>query len=358
MENSYSIIDVAKAAGVGVGTVSRVLNDAPNVNPETAAQVHAAVAKLGYRLPARSKRRGPRWSRPASNSRGAQEILVAILGPQGLDWVLQCAPVFSGVLHGIEADIMDRGHVLTMKQAASWQQLASGIGNNLPAGLIILGYETGLGSRSELSTAFQQIPTVWTMGSPLDFRGDHVQPDHMKIGIQAAEHVLRRGFKRCAVIGTKPGCPGYLVGFRNDAFRWSIEQHGGKVEMLLSPDLIRVGVGLHEVNGAVMAQLVAQLVNLETRPEAIFLEGDILAPALYQRLAVAGVQPQTEMEIVTCNNERPYLSPLDPKPTIIDVQAQIIGRRAVGQLIWRMANLHAPAMRVLVEPVLVPSENP
>lgn len=40
--------DVAKLAKVGVGSVSRVLNDAPGVKPATKKRVEAAIKKLGY----------------------------------------------------------------------------------------------------------------------------------------------------------------------------------------------------------------------------------------------------------------------------------------------------------------------
>ena len=43
-----SINDVAKAAGVAFKTVSRVLNNQPNVREETRAQVLAAVNNLNY----------------------------------------------------------------------------------------------------------------------------------------------------------------------------------------------------------------------------------------------------------------------------------------------------------------------
>ena len=41
--------DVARLAGVSHQTVSRVLNDHPNVRPETRRRVRAAIAELGYR---------------------------------------------------------------------------------------------------------------------------------------------------------------------------------------------------------------------------------------------------------------------------------------------------------------------
>src|SRR5213592_4161922 len=41
--------DVAAAAGVSLKTVSRVVNDEPGVRTETAAIVHDAIARLGFR---------------------------------------------------------------------------------------------------------------------------------------------------------------------------------------------------------------------------------------------------------------------------------------------------------------------
>ena len=43
-----TIADVAKLAGVSTGTVSRVMNGAENVNPDTRSKVKEAIAALGY----------------------------------------------------------------------------------------------------------------------------------------------------------------------------------------------------------------------------------------------------------------------------------------------------------------------
>src|ERR1700729_2602741 len=44
-----AMTDVAKLAGVSHQTVSRVLNDHPNVREQTRLRVRAAIAELGYR---------------------------------------------------------------------------------------------------------------------------------------------------------------------------------------------------------------------------------------------------------------------------------------------------------------------
>ena len=43
-----NIFDVARLAGVSHQTVSRVLNDLPNVRPATRARVEQAIAQLRY----------------------------------------------------------------------------------------------------------------------------------------------------------------------------------------------------------------------------------------------------------------------------------------------------------------------
>jgi len=51
-----TIRDVAQAAGVGVGTISRVLNSSSQVSRETRARVLKAIRRLGFRPNAQARR--------------------------------------------------------------------------------------------------------------------------------------------------------------------------------------------------------------------------------------------------------------------------------------------------------------
>ena len=48
-EMTTTIHDVARIAGVGTGTVSRVINNSPGVKPATRKKVLSAIAQLNYR---------------------------------------------------------------------------------------------------------------------------------------------------------------------------------------------------------------------------------------------------------------------------------------------------------------------
>ena len=50
MQNRLTIKDIARLSGVGKSTVSRVLNDHPDVAAATTERVRAAMATLGYRM--------------------------------------------------------------------------------------------------------------------------------------------------------------------------------------------------------------------------------------------------------------------------------------------------------------------
>src|SRR4030088_543241 len=51
-----TIREVAKAANVGIGTISRVLNSSAQVSRETRARVLAAIRRLGFRPNAQARR--------------------------------------------------------------------------------------------------------------------------------------------------------------------------------------------------------------------------------------------------------------------------------------------------------------
>lgn len=49
MNKKVTIYEVAKQAGVAISTVSRVLNDSPNVSEETKVKVQKAINELNFR---------------------------------------------------------------------------------------------------------------------------------------------------------------------------------------------------------------------------------------------------------------------------------------------------------------------
>lgn len=347
---TVSIVDVARIADVGVGTVSRVINNHPSVRPATAEAVRQAMATLGYTPPSPGHRRGMRraLARSIPSQARPQNVTLIILADYGLDWILRKAPVFASVLQGIQSRTETAGGALTIRQASGWSQLIETLRQSKGAPCLVMGEEPS----GEPPVLPRLGPTVWVMGSIRHFDRDHVQPDHFSLGQIAARHVQQRNHKRAAYIGV-PISPAYHVSFRGLAFQSWLETAGVSVDVLTDPDIIVSGPRDHHADETILRGLIKRFAALSPRPTALLLQADMLTPVVYALLREEGIKPMIDVEILTCNHEPAYLAQLKPRPLVLDLQAKAIGRRAVEQVLWRVENPHEPAMRIMVEPLLI-----
>ena len=212
-----------RAAGVGVGTVSRVINNSAAVRPATARAVREAMAKLGYQAAHPDERPGPTLgkSRP---TRSLARVTLLIFGQGGLQWILNNAPVYAAALHGIELGARDHGCDLTIRQANSQQTVGGILRDSNADGVIAFGTS----SSHQESEALRRKPAVWVMSSPQHYDGDLVQPDHTRMGVIAAEHALDAGHTLGAYVGRSLGSPDWLVGHRGSGFEWAMRQRRGR----------------------------------------------------------------------------------------------------------------------------------
>jgi LacI family transcriptional regulator len=349
MAAKKTISDVARIAGVGVGTVSRVINDAPGVSPAMAQRVHEVMERIGYAPPMPQFRPGPRRRKAVVEVGERPVIELVIMFRLGLGWMAEQAPVYSSALDGIEAAVTAAGMDLVVRQTDSWQAPTRADGP-APVGRIYFG---ALESRELPPRGQFDLPSVWVMGNPPDaFAGDHVQSDPMVAGQLAAQHLLDNGHSCCAYLGSGLGTPLSYSGYRGDAFRFHIERGGGTVHLAIDPELIRTSKQANLVDAERVREQLQRMLRMNPKPTGIFLQADMFAPCVYKLLEELRVRPQRDLAVVTCNNEPTYLRRLWPAPTVVDIQVEQISARAVEMLLWRRDNPGRPPIRVLVRPVL------
>lgn len=97
-----TIKDIAKLSGVGVSTVSRVLNDRPDVSEESCRRVLSIIAEHNY-LPNNSARSLVRTKSDA--------IGLVVRGVQN--------PFYTGIIRAIERDLDAAGCTMVMRQIGS-----------------------------------------------------------------------------------------------------------------------------------------------------------------------------------------------------------------------------------------------
>jgi len=347
-----TITDVAKAAGVAVGTVSRVLNKVPDVNPEIRDRVLQIAQNLGY---SRIRRRKVVKERKIPVTAGQGDIGIVFFGMQ--DSLVQL-PVINRALQGIERCLSAKGHNLLLANIPDGKRIPHFLNDGRLKGLILKGPNQGRlpeESDCELLRCLYSIPHVWLMGRLPNARGDHCNFDTEIAGKLVARHIADKGHHRVAFFNPKPGQAQFEK--LKDTFKASCISLGLEYELLESPS---------PTNRSWPLPATTQMPNVESLVEAwlaqaparratvFFVPSDRTALQLDSALKRHGLHMGVDVGVVSCNNEVSIISTLHPGLTTLDVHAETIGQAAVSQLLWRIQNPEsAMSMQVLIEPTLV-----
>lgn len=344
-----TITDVAKAADVSLGTVSRVLNNYADVNADIRTRVLNAARMLNY------SRLRQRRSSPASGVAPVGNIAIIFFG---MEDTLAQLPIIGAALQGIEHALAGIGRNIMLGNVPRGDRLPPFLAEKRVEGLILKGPNQGLlppESECELLANIYRLPHVWLMGRLPNARGDHCNFDTDAAGRLVVEHFRAKGHRRIAFLNPKPGQTQFeklKTGF------FSAAAHTGCEASLLESE--RQEHLAWPLPAITMQENVNLLVErwakmpLRSRPTGVFVPSDRTAVQLYSALERRDLRTGRDISVISCNNEQSLLMDLHPALTTIDVHAEYVGRRTVDQLLWRMRHREAPlSMQVLIEPTLV-----
>jgi DNA-binding LacI/PurR family transcriptional regulator len=338
--------DVAKAAEVSIGTVSRVLSGEPNVSDETARRVMAAVDKLGY------SRLRKRKSVPDGRELSRKNIAMLLLG---MDRSLVSLPSVACGIHGAESALSAADANVLLSDLPRVDEIPKSFARQNIHGLLAKGALQGRlidSADEQLVHRLRSIPTVWFLGRPqgADW-GDTVESNDTEVGRLAADYLVTMGHQRIAILDPKPDH--VTLGQRCASFTWHATSRGAKVENVFgaSSDWTLPLQPVSDID--VVDKLVGKLLKLRSKPTAIFCPADCISAIVYHACARRGIQIGRDISLISCNNELPLLTGLYPEVTTIDICAEQIGRQAVEQLIWRLEHNDSPSVSVSVQPRLV-----
>jgi LacI family transcriptional regulator len=337
-----SITQVAKLAGVSSSTVSRVINNHPRVAPETEKSVRKAMQELGY-VPS-DRRPGPKpLSRLKTETRNVSFLVLGASDGQA-------TPAFAELLRGVSMGATDQAVNLAFHYVPNPDQLPTRALEQGVDGLLLHGNLPGV----ELERKLRKLPTVWLMGNRRRPEwGDQVMPDAYEVGHLAAEYLIHQSHRRLAFLNLDANHWPLRVYFQS--FSATAASFKVPVDSVQSP-LETTGNYWGRHSPKVVEALVQKFLDLPQRPTGIFVADDMQVALLQPALQARGVEiGPGAAQVISCNNETPFLVGLQPRPAVIDIRVQSIGRRAVEHLLWRMTNQTRVQERIItaVEPYLV-----
>ena len=341
---------VATAAEVSIGTVSRVLNRDPSVSADLVARVQRSIADLGYR-PLRKRRR-------SASADGLPGKTVGLL-TLGLDRSLAQLPVVTSAIDGIRREIVSAGANLQLVDVPDPAQAPSWLGRvNYDAWLVKGAMQGNLlkSAHPDLAAVLANRPCVWFHGRPSEAPGSGVGVNDWETGVLAARVLHEKGHRQVAYLSPKRGH--HLLRRRKHGFLAACEELDMQVDAI-SRNVQEWTFPLERPNSiAAMDHLVDELLAIRPAPTAVFVPADSIAVLLYRAFAQRGVRIPDDMSVISVNHEVGLIAALFPSLTTIDIRAEEIGREAV-RLLARSFDSAAstPNQDVQVDPIIAEGES-
>ncbi|MBP2419200.1 LacI family DNA-binding transcriptional regulator [Microbacterium imperiale] len=249
-----TIRDVAAAAGVSHGTVSRVINGGHWVSPEAREAVDRAIRETGYTA--------NHAARSLATGR-ANSLAFLLTEPQHL---LFADPTFALLLRGATEALAQRSMTLVLMIADTAAERAN-VERYVRAGhvdgvLLISSHESNPLLASLIAAG---VPTVCT-GVPLGDRAHvpTVSVDEQESARAMTRHLLAQGHRRIAVITGPNDTPGG---------RYRLEGFRAEMGELFDPELVEQDVYSSDAGAAAMARLLERAPDIE----AVFAASDVMA---------------------------------------------------------------------------------
>lgn len=270
-----TISDVAARAGVGAGTVSRVLNGSPRVSETTRSKVLATIEELGYR------------PNPLAQglSRGRCQTLGVVVPFFTHASAVERLRGVSSALDGSRYDLV----LFDVEQPVHRDEfLATLTRRDRADGLIIMSLPPGREALERIVAGGVPVVLVDAVGDGVPT----VRTDDIEGGRMATRHLLELGHKRVAFIGDAPENP---LGFVS-----STEREMGYREVLagagigIDRELVRHGVHEREV----ALRLSRELLELDDRPTAIFAASDVQALGVIEAARSLGLRVPEDLSVI------------------------------------------------------------
>ena len=312
-----TIKDIARESGYAVGTVSRVLNNHPDVSEKARTRVMEVVEKHHFKLNNNAKH----LKQQASNG-----VAIIVKGNQNM--------LFASIVEQMQGMIRQKGYACMMyyigEMEDELEQALQVIVERRPLGILFLG--SNLAYFKERFDSVQ-IPCVLVTnsGESLGFENlSSVSTDDSEAACAAVEHLISLGHRKIGILG------GQLEKSRAAITRFAgcqhaLEAHGIPFdpEIQYEPALFSIAQGYEA-----MGHLLDRMPDMT----AVFAMSDTMALGAIRAIRDRGIRVPEDISVVGFDGIElgNYVS---PKLTTIRQDRENIARRSVEILLGNIAGI-------------------
>jgi DNA-binding LacI/PurR family transcriptional regulator len=331
-----TIKDVAKRAGVTIGTVSRVLNNKKWVSEDCRKKVLVAIKDLHYKPQAHARRLRQKHSQ-----------ICGVIAPHHT--AIFSSPFFTSIMEGLEEIAASKQYRLllhplneTARAQVSYRAL---LGDGSVDGMFVLNAWSTDVSIRELNEA--NVPFVLVNGKITGQEDLPYVGFDNKGGVKLAiDHLVKLGHERIGMINGRMTTTNGLERFQ--AFQDNLAEH--KLEFHQE----WVADGDYEEEGGYKAAL--KIIASVRRPSAILCASDLMAIGAIRALKEKGVSVPEQMSVVGFDNmeEAAYH---EPALTTVAFSAYEMGKLAAQKMFQMIAEETLTEKATTLQPKLIERES-
>lgn len=310
-----TIYDIARAAGVTIGTASKALNGRGQLRSETRERVRAEASRLGFRPNdlAQSLMRGRTFT-----------VGLLTTDPHGRigRFVM---PLLAGVEDTLGAErisvFLCNGHG---DPEAERQHIDALLAKQVD-GIVVMGQQTD--QREPIAVSIPHVPVVYAYTRVADPYAHCLLPDDAHGARIATEHLLRLGRQRFAHITGPERFE--AVRLRRDTMRETLVAHG-----LDLPDTHVLAERWSEAWGYEAGH---RLLAAEPDVDAIFCGNDLIARGVLDALRECGRRVPHDVAVIGFDNWDAVAPDARPPLTSVDMNLRALGAQAGTRLLAMIA---------------------
>ncbi|MFI9168339.1 LacI family DNA-binding transcriptional regulator [Streptomyces lincolnensis] len=328
---SPTLEQVAALAGVGRGTVSRVINNATGVKDSTRRAVERAIAELGY---------VPNLAARSLAGRRADAVALAMTER---DWRLFGEPFFSEIVRAVGDALADTSVQLLLTLVRTddeRRRLVEYARGGRVDGVLLMSVRAE--DRLPDMLAEAGLPTVMLGRRSGDEHVTYVDADNVGGARGAVEHLLRGGRRRIAAV-TGP-LDMYVTQCRLRGYREALATAG--LEPL--PSLVAEG-DFTEDSGR---RATAEILRCHPDVDAVFAASDTMAAGALDVLRSAGRRVPDDVAVLGFD-DYPLAEHTEPALTTVRQPLEEIGRAMVRLLLEEMEQPEVAWRHVILRTRLV-----
>ncbi len=307
-KKQVTIVDIAKKLSVSPSTVSRALNNHPDISKATIQQVKACAKELNYKR-----------NTMAMNLRSGRNNVIAVILPEIVHYF------FSSILQGIEEVASDEGfNVMIFRSHESYERELK-----ITESLIlarVAGVLASLAKETNMYDHFQDIldndiQLVFFDRICIGILTDRVVVDDYAGAFTAVNYLIEKGAKRIAFFSSPPHLE--ISKNRKNGYLDAMRKHNIEVDESLV---------FHCDTRNEAIELTPKVLDLPNPPDAFFAINDHTASGILYAVKKRGLQVPNDISICGFSGGDLALA-TDPLLTTVEQHGYEVGKTAAQLLI-------------------------